>query len=279
MAKHTQPTPEELEQKINESIEEMEKNETEDQELTKKSEEMLEEHVEEIENPKEDSEETQEEQEEVNEKLKKEVEKETPEEKKEPDYKKKFSDSSRESLILYEKNKKMAEVIEKAGQDIEVTEEELKTEYPDWEDMTQLEQKLAKKDLIREKQMGALKEATREFRDIEVWNKKTDEFMADPETMIKFPELEGKEEDFKAFSAKSTHRGVDFAVLVSSFMYEEGKKQVKHKGGMMPTGSAGTEKSKPKSNKLSVEESRRLRTTDYKQYLELLKKGKIAEEV
>ena len=276
MANHTQPTKEELQEKIDASLEEIDKEEEKDQEVVDKAKELDEEA------DKEQEEDSEESGKEVDQELKKEVEKSKdnkPEDEKDDKYKKRYQDSSREAQILYNKNKKMAEAIEKAGEVVEPTTEELQAKYSDWEAMTDFEKDMAKQNLTHSKQLNAIRDATKDFKEMDAWNGKVDKFMADPETLSKHSELEGKEEEFKLFSSLPTRRGVDFDVLISSFLYEEGKKVVKKKGSMMPTGTAGSKKSKPNDGKLSLSEAQRLRTANYKQYLKEMKAGRISLEV
>ena len=281
---HKKPTIDELEENSKKLLDEFEKTEEketpeviEEKPETPEEEtpETPEEKPEVVEEKPEESEEPEEEAPETPEEPKKPEEK--PEEEEKPDYKKRYEDSSREAHILYSKTKKITEVIEKAGDVPEPTEDELRSEYPEWDVMSDFEQKLAKKNMINDRKFDAIGEATKEFKDMETWGKKVDTFLADPETLSKNPALEGKEDEFKVFVSKETRRGVDFADLVSAFLYSEDQKpKVEHKGSMFETGTGGrNEKPKPKSDKINAEESRRLRITDYKKYLEYLKAGKI----
>lgn len=287
MANHTKPTNEELEEQIQKSIEGLEEEEKQDQEIEDKAEELenddeIEEEVDDQEDEEEVDEEDENDEEDESgddgrENLKQEIEKKPA---KKEDYEKRYKDSSREATILYNKNKKMADAIEKAGDVKPPTEEELKAEYSDWDTMTDFEQKMAKSDMTNTRKLEAISEATKEFKEMDAWNGKVDEFMADPETIVDFPELEGKEEEFKLFVSKPTRIGADFDILVDSFLYNASKSVKKKTGKMFPTGKGGHQKKPSKnSNKLSVSESIRLRTTNYKKYLELLKKGKISSQV
>lgn len=273
-------SPEQLEENMKKSLDELdelEKNPPKEEEPPKKpveTEETKEEPEEVIE---EEVKETEEE-EETEEGIEEETEEKEP--KKEIDYKTRYKDSSREAHILFSKSKKFAEVIEQAGDVVEPTEEEMKTEYPDWDMMSDLEKKFAIKDIVNERRFGAIKEATKEFREIDVWNKKVDDYLSDPETLTDNPGLEGKEEDFRIYAIKASHRGADFSVLVPAFLYEEGKQRVEHKGKMFENGNGGLkEKPKIKSNKISVEDSVILRKTNYKEYKRLLEEGLIETEV
>lgn len=193
----------------------------------------------------------------------------------------KLSASSREAQILYSKNKKITEAIEKASEVSEPSEEELRARYSDWDEMTDSEQQSAKEIMTLKKQIGAISEVAKDFKDLDSWTQKVDEFISDPEVLANNPKIDGKEDEFRSFAMKETRRGVDFDVLVKAFLFEvEDTRPAKNKGKMFETGSGGLNK-KPtkKDDKLSVEDGARLRKTNYKKYTELLKKGKIKTEV
>lgn len=282
MPDHTKPTNEELEEKIKEAEEALDEEEKKDQEVEDKVEEIEDEQEEDDDqtDDQDDQDETDEDDQEDEEEEQKKDSEEKVEPSKKDDFEKRYKDSSREATILYNKNKKMAEAIEKAGEDVEVTEAELKAEYSDWDIMSDFEQKMARANMIHEKKLSAISEATKDFKEMDAWNSKVDSFVDDPETLVEHPELEGKEEEFKVFSTKPTHRGVDFDVLVDSFLYKTSKAVTKKTGKMLPTGSGGHQR-KPSKNdgKLSVEDSIRLRKVNYKKYQEMLKKGKIRSDI
>ncbi len=211
---------------------------------------------------------------------KKEEKKEEPP--KPPDYKEKFIASSKEAQILHakdEKNQKLNKAIDEAAQITEIPPEVIKAEYPEWDDMTATEQRLAKENYINNKRFEKIHQASLEGKDIEEWGKKVDSYTEDPQTLIDHPELEGKVEDFKVFANKQSRRGVDFAILVSAFLHDETKTaKPKSKSGMFEPGSGGpSSKQKPKSDKMSFEDGQILKGNDFKKYSELLKAGKIED--
>jgi hypothetical protein len=196
------------------------------------------------------------------------------------DWEKKFSASSREAQVQGFKLKAINEAYEEASKITDITEEELKKENPDWEDMTDTEKRLAKSILITAKKNDIVNSAINKFRDVDEWDGKISTFIEDPKTLIAHPELEGKAEEFKSFASKPTRRGVEFEDLVLAFSGEQAKnKPAPKKGEMFPTGSGGQkDPPKPKSEKLSPTESRALMQSDYKKWKELLLAGKIANE-
>lgn len=210
--------------------------------------------------------------------------KETPEPQKDEKLKKaekRYADSSREAHLLYSKNKKMTEAIEKAGEVADPTEDELKSEYPEWEEMSDFERKMAKSDMVKTRKLDAIANVAKDFKDLDKWNRKVDEFIADPATIAEHPEIDGKEEEFRMFAiTKPSRQNLDFEDLVHAFLYEEDQKpKPKSRTKMMETGTGGiNEKPKNKGNKISVDESRRLRNTDYKKYLHYVRNNLIEDE-
>lgn len=277
MAKHIKPTQEELDAAITKADEELESIEAEEQKKALKAAEEIENEDDDVVDEDVDQENDEMEDEEEDSDDDDEVEDDKEEEKKpKQDYKRKFQDSSREAQVLYAKNKKVNQAIEDAANVTEPTEEELKSEYSDWDDMTSTEQRLAKDNYINKKKFDIIQNATKEFKDIEAWNKKVDEFVDDPKTLVDNPRLEGKIEEFKRFAEKETRRGVDFEDLISAFLYNhESTKPPKKKGKMLEK-SSGSKSNKRSDGKLSVEQGRVLMKTNYKRYKQLLMAGKIA---
>lgn len=264
MKKHIKPTPEELEANAQKSLEEaealkeipetpetLEDEKPEDKEVEIKEEPVVED---------------------------KEVIEDKPQE---PDYKKKFVESSREAQILHSKNKKISDAFEKASQLPDPTDDEMKVEYPDWDLMSDFEKKIAKDSVKNTKRFQAMEEVTKGFKKLGDWQDKVNSFIEDPKTLVDNPELDGKEDEFKLFATKPTRIGVPLEDVVSAFLYnveKEVKMKPKNKGSMFETGTGGAnEKQKPKTDKITVDQARILRNTDYKKYTEYLKAGKIEQ--
>lgn len=186
--------------------------------------------------------------------------------------------SQQESLVLYSKNKKTNEALEEAMLIPDPTEEEMITEWPDWEMMSDFEKKMAKESTVNKRRMGKINEIVKDNKSLTAWQGKVDTFLGDPETLTKNPKLEGKAADFKLFATKPTRRGVDLQDLVSAFLFEEGSSMLnkKTKRAMFESGSGGpSEKPKPKSGKISIEQAAELRKTNYPKYKEYVTAGKI----
>ena len=266
MPNHVKPTQEELEQKTQEAIQEAEQLEKEEKTEEPEVVEEVEETADEVEEVEE-----KEEVEEVEEEVK--LPRENPIEKR-------YIESTREAQVLSAKNKKMNDAFEEASSISDVSEVELKAEYSDWDLMSDFEQKLAKKNLINDKRFEAIQKVTKEFKDVDAWLGKVGEFVEDPKSLISYPSLEGKTEEFKLFASKPTRRGVDFEDLVSAFLYSEKAKVVKNKGKMFESAAGGAKEKQNKENGLiSIDESAKLKKTNYNKWKELLKAGKISSEI
>jgi hypothetical protein len=195
------------------------------------------------------------------------------------DYKKKFIENQRENIALHSQKKIDREAYDRANSLQPSTDEEMAIKYPDWDVLSETE-KLVRKDLdLNNRRYKILYEASQAGKDIQEWSDKVDKYAADPKTLVNHPDLEGRVDDFKIFVSKPSRRGADLDDLVSAFLFEIDKiesSKPKNKGAMFETGSGGAkEKEKLNDGKISIDEARRLRTTDYKKYKELLKAGKI----
>lgn len=268
MPDHIKPTIKELEDNINKSKEEIEKIDNASANTSDKKEEA-------------DQKSSTDQKKESNQSKTNQEDKDKQEDKQaeniETDYKKKFTESSREVQILRAKDKKINEAIEKATLLEDHEEDIIKKSYPDWDVMSETEKIFAKDNYKFRKALDSLSAITKESKDIHSWNKKVDEYIEDPKTLIDNPQLEGRQEEFKHFATKPTRRGVDFETLKSAFLFEVNEKKTNHKGSMFPTGSAGTNE-KSSKDKLSVMEGRQLMKVDYKTYIKYLKEGKISNE-
>ena len=209
-----------------------------------------------------------------------EEEEEQPKPKKEePDLKKKLSASARENQKIYAKNRVLNKALIDADETPEPTEEELISEFKDYDVMSDTERTFAKETVISRNWRATIKTAQDQAKKIEKWNESVASFVEDPATLVETPELEGKTEEFKEFATQESNNSVPFKILVGAFLHEQSK-VVKHKGKMFESGSGGpNDKGKPKSDKLTIEEGAKLRETNYNKYREYLKAGKIESEI
>ena len=197
-------------------------------------------------------------------------------------FKKKFVASQREAIVLHGKQKQMNQAIDQANAIADPTEEEMRVEYPEWDDMTEPEKRTAIKTVKNDKRFAILNTARQAERNVEEWHTKVDTFIGDPKTLIAHPELEGKQAEFILFASQPTRVGTDFTTLVEAFMYnvEKTKTSSQRKREMFPSGqNRGSSRPAVKSDKISLDEARRLRESknpaDNKKYLAAIKAHKI----
>jgi hypothetical protein len=197
------------------------------------------------------------------------------------DWKKRYTDSSREAKVLATKNKEINDAFVQAAEIALPTDEEMKAEYPEWEDMTSTEQRFATENLINKKRFDVITSAVNKFKKVEDWNVKVDTFVDNPKTLIANPELEGKTDEFRIFASKPTRSGMDFDDLVLAFLGDEAKKiKPDHKGQkMFENGTGGSKVTPPPpDDKLSLDQSIIDRKTNFPLYKERLKAGKYKTE-
>lgn len=197
----------------------------------------------------------------------------------EPDYKKKFSESSREAQKKTAANRVMNKALADAESIPEPTEEELMAEFTDWDVMGDTEKALAKETLISRKWRETIAAAKEQATKIERWNDSVDEFVNDPKTLIDNPSLEGKQETFSEFAKLEENNSVPLKTLTAAFLYENSKGTSK-KGKMFETGSGGpNDKPQPKSDQITLEEARQLKESNYDKWKEYLMAGKIKMDI
>jgi len=191
-------------------------------------------------------------------------------------YKKKFSQSSREAQKLYAKNRVINRALADAEEVPDPTEEELVKEFHDWDLMSDVERTLAKETVISRNWRKTISEAKEQATKIEKWNESVESFVDNPKTLIDNPDLEGKTEEFKEFATQETNNSVPFNVLIPAFLHNHSASKQPNKGRMFENGSGGpNDKPTPKSDKITLEEARILRETNYSLYKEKLLAGKI----
>lgn len=195
------------------------------------------------------------------------------------DTKKRYAESTKEAQKLASDNKIMADALSEANTITDATEDELKGEYPEWEDMSTTERKLAKEVLINKKRFNAINAAAEKRKSVEKWNEKVDEYIDKPETLVHNPLLEGKQEDFKLFAKSKDYRDQNMNLIVGAFLHKVSTERKQHKGKMFETGaSRSTDNPKPKDDRLTPEQAADLMHRDYAKYREMLKAGKIADQ-
>ena len=185
------------------------------------------------------------------------------------DYKKKFSDSSRENQrILQEsklKDEKNAELETKLAEASKTPpEEELAKKYPDWEYKEEEDKERIRKAEETEKRLRKIEEAT-------AWEADYKSLIVNPE----FASLKEKEAEFKEFAYKYP-KSVDLPTLAKSFLYDNKPEPeaAPRKGLEKPTGG-GPEQAP--ASEMSLEDIGRLRKENPKLYIKMIQEGKLKD--
>lgn len=285
MAKHTKPSKEELEAGMKQALDDLENNDDqeEDQDDQEQEDQELEDQEDDANAEDEDEEEQEDSEDSEDEEESDEDEDGEDEKGKKQNWEKRYKDSSREAKRLTYENKEISEAIDEANSLKPPTDEEMKVEFPEWDEMSATERRLAADNFINKKRFELVHGATEKFRLAGEWDKKVDDFIDDPQTLVDHPELEGNVDDFKLFASKKTRRNIDLDDLVLAFVgsgsLKKVSKQNMKKKQMFPKGSGGEKKdNKLKDDRLSADEGRVLMKNDYKKWKELLLAGKIRNE-
>src|SRR3990167_2681260 len=195
-------------------------------------------------------------------------------------YKKKFSESSRENQKIYAKNRVIKKALADAEDVPEPTEEELAKEFNDWDMMNDTEKVFAKETVISRNWRKTISQAKEQATKIEKWNESVVTFIDDPKTLNDNPDLEGKTDEFRDFATQETNNSVPFKILVSAFLHDHTTNKPINKGRMFEKGSGGpNDRPQPKSDKMTLEEGRKLRETNYGLWKEKLRAGKIEPDL
>lgn len=190
----------------------------------------------------------------------------------------KLSASARENQKIYAKNRLINQALADADKMPEPTEEEMSSQYPNWNELNETEKVLLKETLVSKKWRAQISEARKEAEKIEKWNESVDDFVDNPQTLIDSPDLEGKTKEFAEFAKEESNNSVPLNILVAAFLHNNKVNSVSNRGKMFEI-SGGGPNDNPKGGKITLEESRKLRETDYYAWKEALKNDKIERNV
>lgn len=177
------------------------------------------------------------------------------------DYKKKFSESSREVQRILEESKLKDKKIAELEANKPPSEEEFAKTYPDWEFLSDEQKGFIKRQEQLEKDIRDMKEE-------KAWQN-------DFSTAVKkFPQLAGKEKEFKDYCYQFP-KGINAETLAKSFLFEESKPEVPkepRKGLEKPTGGRA---GKVPPQEMTLADIKRLRETNEKLYIKMIREGRI----
>lgn len=197
------------------------------------------------------------------------------------DYREKFGESTRENQVL---SGKLANLESQLGMAIKAeppTEAELRAEYPEWDELTAFERRMATSNLTLQKQVQkatliaqqAGTEAISERQFVDLLRKKN------ADGTFKYPGLREREDDFRSYCQMPSHKGAPLETLANAFLFELGaepKPTPQPKPEPKPTleRTSGGDTPQPKTV-ISDEDAEVIRKNDPKRYNELIKAGKI----
>ena len=193
-----------------------------------------------------------------------------------PDYKEKFVNSQRESILNAERVNVANSRIEQLTKQDTPTDEAMRTLYPEWDTFNDVTKQAFIKVEAQNMRSARIEAQQQDILDRQ---KLEDELDAVVETSEFAPKLKGKETEFKRFARNPKNRGIAAETLAKAFLFDvEEPSQPTPMTEALPVGSGGPrEPLKPK--KISLEEAAQIRKTNYKQYLELVKSGQIDEDI
>jgi hypothetical protein len=180
------------------------------------------------------------------------------------DYKQRYVEARKGAEDLLHQNKekeaKIADLEAKLAKTSEnLSQIGLAKKYPEWDMLTETEKMILEKQEQTEKDLAEMRQEKERHKNLEI-------------TKEKFPELNVSSREFETYCEKYPH--VDVDTLAKSFLFEKNPPVEKQRKGLeKPSGGAKT----PVADGWTVEEVQRLRTTDEKKYLELVKKGKFKD--
>lgn len=192
-------------------------------------------------------------------------------------WKNRYSESTREAQLLIEQNKLKEQQINQLTKPHDPTESELRAAYPEWEQMLPTEQRLARENFSLKQSHASIQQTTAELtaevrwsKDLKTLKKKTD-----------FAALAGKEDDFEEYVFKPNHKGIPLETLARSFLFGVTTPAAAPAPAAPPTAerSSGGPKPDGKPKKLSIEDARTLRQTNYQEYKRQLDAGNIDDEI
>lgn len=192
------------------------------------------------------------------------------------DWKKRYSESSREALIQYTKNKKIEDTIIEASSIKDVSEDDLRKYVRDetngefnYDELDNLTKLVFKKSYINERKFSAIESVHRESKELDNWAVKIDEFLDETETQNKYPTLVANAKKFKSFCMRRDLVNSDLLLLAGAYLYNQPKKTVT--GSLLETRGNIKDGQPTKKKSLTVDDLAYARTHDHKKYKAMLK--------
>jgi hypothetical protein len=203
-----------------------------------------------------------------------------------PTVEERYRQSSSEGIILNSKNKSLEDILHKLTSEDTPNEPELLAEYPDYKAYNAVTQKLMRDTLENKKRQMRINLTLIEQEASRKWE-------ADLRALTRRPEyttLRG-DEKFEEFVFKPQHKGVDIQTLADAYLVRSGRTQPAQPpvtppanpspaqpAGGLPRGSGGP-RGPVKQQKITLEQAKVIRETNYKEYMRLVRANLIETEV
>jgi hypothetical protein len=171
-------------------------------------------------------------------------------------WKKKATAQGQENIVLSRKLEDATRPKELTNQP---TDSDLRAAFPEWEVMTENERSLARRTFATERLTTSILQEREQEKATQRWNTELEL------TIAQKPALQGKEQAFKEFANKPTHRGAPLETLVSAFLFEASSTPTPTRPTPRTPGlesGTGGPKTPEKPKLLSGEELKNLRQSD-----------------
>lgn len=197
-----------------------------------------------------------------------------------PDYRQKFVESQREAILQNERLKQKDAHISKLTTKDTPTDEEMRSLYPEWDNLDDYNKRVLTHTRQAEKRAIAAEERANALEESRRFEDSLEDFTETPPD--EFKGLKGKETEFKRFAKRKVNVGLPLDTLAKAFLFDiKDEITPEHKPVLTPgleNGNGGP-RTAPKPKKLSLEEASNLRKTNYREYMRLVKAGMIDDEI
>lgn len=196
------------------------------------------------------------------------------------DYKQKFVDSQREAILLNERNKQKDAHLSKLTSKDTPTDDEMRSLHTWWNDpnVDDATRDFYREQAARDKKLKATENLAMTALQKLEFSEKLDDFIEEPPA--EFKGLTGKEAEFKRFAKKKDNIGLPLDTLAKAFLFDVSDDlPPTHTPTLTPGLENGTggPRTAPKPQKVSLEDAKNLRETNYQEYLRLVKAGQIED--
>jgi hypothetical protein len=202
-----------------------------------------------------------------------------------PSLDERYRNSSSEAIILNSKNKSLEDTLTKLTSEDTPTDPELLAEYPEYAQYNAVTQKLMRETLGNKKRQMRINLTLIEQEAERKWQ-------ADLRGITRKPEYSSlrQDEKFEEFVFQPKHKGVDIQTLADAYLVRTGRAQPAaapippanpspaQPSPGLPRGSGGT-RTPNKPAKITLEQAKVIRETNYKEYMRLIRANLIETDV